>query len=126
MLKKLMLLFCVSLFALGEPALAETAPARIVGSRAHVLPDWFKQSFLNIKDDAFSARQDGRHLLIFFDLNDCPYCARSLDENFRQGDNMVFIKKNFDVVALNACFELLSDPDVEKAAQVAWDDNLKF
>lgn len=101
MLKKLMLLFCVSLFALGEPALAETAPARIVGGRAHVLPDWFKQSFLNIKDDAVSARQDGRHLLIFFDFNDCPYCARSLDENFRQGDNMVFIKKNFDVIALN-------------------------
>jgi thioredoxin-related protein len=35
------------------------------------------------------------------DLNDCPYCARTLEENFRQGDNKEYIKKNFDVIAVN-------------------------
>ncbi|MBI3547128.1 MAG: thioredoxin fold domain-containing protein [Gammaproteobacteria bacterium] len=80
---------------------AETQPGRAVGGKAHALPDWFKSSFLNFQDDVDEARKAGRHILVFMDLNDCPYCARTLDENFREGDNMEYIRKNFDVIAVN-------------------------
>lgn len=100
-MKKLMLLLCAVLLAIGGPALAEAPPGRVTGGKAHALPDWFKLSFLNFKDDVDEARRAGRQILVFMDLDDCPYCARTLDENFRQGDNMEYIRKNFDVIALN-------------------------
>jgi len=99
-MKQLLLLCCVALFAVDGWA-ADAPPGRATGGRAHALPDWFKQSFLNIREDVEEARQAGKHLLIFMDLNDCPYCARTLDENFHGGDNMAYIQKHFDVVALN-------------------------
>lgn len=100
-MKKLMLLLCAALLAINGPALAETPPGRVTGGRAHQLPDWFKSSFLNFQDEVDEARQAGRHILVFMDLNDCPYCARTLDENFRQGENASFIQKNFDAIAVN-------------------------
>lgn len=111
-MKKPMLLLCVALLTIGVSALAETPPGRATGGRAHALPDWFKPSFLNFKDEAEEARKTGRHILVFMDLNDCPYCARTLDENFRHGENMEFIRKNFDVIAVN----------VRGAGEVTWID----
>ncbi len=110
-MRKLLLLLCVALLTI-EPVPAETPPGRITGGRAHALPDWFKTSFLNFQDDVDEARQAGRHILVFMDLNDCPYCARTLDENFRQGDNMEFIRQHFDVIAVN----------VRGAGEVTWID----
>lgn len=111
-MKKLMPLLCIALLTIGVSVLAETPPGRATGGRAHALPDWFKPSFLNFKDEAQEARKTGRHILVFMDLNDCPYCARTLDENFRQGENMEFIRKNFDVIAVN----------VRGAGEVVWID----
>ena len=100
-MKKLMLLLCAALLAIDATAFAEAPAGRVTGGRAHVLPDWFKPSFLNFKDDVDEARRAGRHVLVFMDLNDCPYCARTLDENFRQGENAEYIRKHFDVIAIN-------------------------
>jgi len=100
-MKKLTLLLCMALLTINGLALAETPPGRMTGGKAHVFPDWFKPSFLNFKEEADEARRTGRHILVFMDLNNCPYCARTLDENFHQGDNMEYIKKNFDVIAIN-------------------------
>jgi thioredoxin-related protein len=100
-MKKILLLCCINLFLATGPALAEPAPGRVTGGRAHDMPGWFKSSFLNFKEDVDEARQAGKHVLIFFDLNDCPYCTRVLDENFRQGENMEFTRKHFDVIAIN-------------------------
>ena len=114
-MKKLMLLLCATLLMQGT-ALAETKPGQMTGGRAHEMPDWFKSSFLNFKDDVNDARKAGRHILVFMDLNDCPYCARTLDENFRQGDNMEFIRKNFDVIAVN----------IRGAGEVTWIDGATY
>jgi len=99
-MKQLLLTFCLAFLAIDGIA-AEAPRGTATGGRAHALPDWFKQSFLNIKEDADEARQAGKHLLVFMDLNDCPYCARTLDENFHGGDNAAFIRQHFDVVAVN-------------------------
>ena len=111
-MNKLILLLCVALLTLDGPVLAETTPGHVTGGRAHALPGWFKPSFLNFRDDVDEARKSSRHLLVFMDLNDCPYCARTLDENFRQGENMEFIRKHFDVVAVN----------IRGASEVTWID----
>jgi thioredoxin-related protein len=115
-MKSLMPLLCAALLAIGGPALAETPPGRVMGEKAHSLPDWFKTSFLNFKDDVDEARQAGRHVLVFMDLNGCPYCARTLDENFHQGENMEYIRKHFDVIAVN----------IRGAGEVTWIDGATY
>ncbi|MBI3523041.1 MAG: thioredoxin fold domain-containing protein [Betaproteobacteria bacterium] len=115
-MKKLLLLLYVFQLALSAPSFAATAPGRATGGQAHVLPGWFKSSFLNFKDEVDEARKAGRHILVFMDLNDCPYCARTLDENFRQGGNMEFIRKNFDVIAVN----------IRGANEVVWIDQATY
>lgn len=115
-MKKLLLLLCAALLVVDGLAAAQTPPGRVSGGRAHVLPDWFKHSFLNFKDEVNEARQSGRHILVFMDLNDCPYCARMLDENFHQGENKPYLQKNFDVIAVN----------IRGDAEVTWIDGTTY
>ena len=97
-------------------AQTETKPGSMTGGKAHVSPDWFKSSFLNFKEEADEARRTGRHILVFMDLNNCPYCARTLEENFHQGDNREYIKKNSDVIAIN----------IRGAGEVTWIDKTVY
>ncbi|OGI47049.1 MAG: hypothetical protein A2637_03685 [Candidatus Muproteobacteria bacterium RIFCSPHIGHO2_01_FULL_65_16] len=115
-MKRLVLLLCAALLAIGGPALAEPPAGRVTGGKAHSLPDWFKSSFLNFQDEVDEARRAGRHILVFMDLNDCPYCARMLDENFHRGANMEYIRKHFDVIAVN----------VRGAQEVTWIDGATY
>ena len=65
------------------------------------LPGWFKQSFLEIPVDIQDAQTHGKKLLVFFHLDDCPYCAYLLKENFTEGPNRERIEAKFDVIAIN-------------------------
>jgi thioredoxin-related protein len=115
-MSKVKLLLVAALLAITGPTLAETQSGHATGGKAHVLPDWFKQSFLNFKEEVDEARQAGRHVLVFMDLNDCPYCARTLEENFHQGENMAFIQKHFNVIAVN----------IHGDAEVTWTDGATY
>lgn len=88
------------MLAASGPAGTATPPERLKPV-AYTLPQWFKASFLDIRQDVAEARQRGRHLMIFLHLDDCPYCARLLEENFVSGDNHDFIRQHFDVIAMN-------------------------
>ena len=74
---------------------------RITGGNNYTLPGWFKKSFLDLKEDLNQAKARNRHLIVFMHLDDCPYCARFLNENFREGGNRAFMENHFDVVPLN-------------------------
>jgi len=100
-MKHLFAALALALFVSGIPAPAGAATGKITGGRQYDLPSWFKVSFLELKDDLKEANAGGRQLLLFLHLDDCPYCARTLDENFREGANKEFIQKHFDVIALN-------------------------
>lgn len=65
------------------------------------LPSWFKQTFLEIPVDIQDAQTRGKKLLIFFHLDDCPYCAHLLQDNFTEGVNREKIEGKFDVIAIN-------------------------
>ena len=89
------------LFALSVPLQADTPRGKLMGGVSHAMPGWFKTSFMNFPDDVKEASAAGKHVLVFLRLEECPYCARMLEENFRQGPAKEFIQKNFDVVAVN-------------------------
>ncbi len=78
-----------------------TSPGKLIGVRAFNHPDWFKQSFLDIEEDIQETAQAGKQLILFFEMNGCPYCARLLEENFAQEPTQSFIREHFEVIALN-------------------------
>jgi thioredoxin-related protein len=90
---------------LSHAALAQESetPVRgtIRGGAPHEAPGWFKDSFLEIQEDAQEAGEADKHLMLFFQLNACPYCDRMLTESFEADPNMSYIQQHFDVIAIN-------------------------
>ncbi len=64
-------------------------------------PAWFKNSFLDLREDVDEARQAGRRLLLYFYQDGCPYCAKLLKDNLSQPDIVERMRRGFDVIAIN-------------------------
>lgn len=65
-------------------------------------PDWFKLSFLDMKEDITEAREGGKKgLVLYFGMEKCPYCKALLEVNFSKKDISIYTQENFDVVALD-------------------------
>ncbi len=79
---------------------AATAAGRITGGVEYEPPEWFKESFLEIAEDVDEAKEAGKHVMLFFHLNGCPYCARTA-EFFDQESIRSILQKDFDSIAIN-------------------------
>lgn len=85
-----------------SPLYAETTTeGKVVGGVEHEMPDWFKESFLEIQEDTQEAAAANKQVMLFFHLNNCPYCAKMLDDNFLQPPLKTYIQEHFDVIAIN-------------------------
>lgn len=85
---------------MGAAALAaDKAELRGVGH--FEVPGWFKQSFLELPEDAAEAAKSGKWLLLYFGQEGCPYCAELFNNNFSQQHIVEYTQKNFDVIELN-------------------------
>jgi thioredoxin-related protein len=94
----------LSLVAAAWPvAAADTppAPGKITGIKRAQHPEWFKHSFLDIREDVSEAAQAGRHVILFLELDGCPYCYKMIEENFRNAPYADFLRQRFDVIALD-------------------------
>ncbi len=105
-----LLLAGLLLLAAGHLA---AAPGKVTGARISEFPDWFKESFLEIAEDAGEAAREGRHLILFMHLEGCPYCFRMLEENFKSPPNEEFVRRHFDVIQIN----------IKGDREVAFDEN---
>jgi thioredoxin-related protein len=84
----------------AEPA----APARMgiyYGAKTTEYPAWFKDSFLDMKEDIAEARKNGKRVIMIFTQNGCPYCAALVERNLSQREIEATMKEKFDVVAVN-------------------------
>jgi len=72
---------------------------RVIGGLAHQMPGWFKESFLDLAEDAQEADEAGKHVILFMSLNGCPYCTKMLNKVF-EGDKE-YISANFDTIGIN-------------------------
>ena len=87
--------------AVAGLAVAAEDPAALKAGVPYTLPEWFKPSFLDFRQDVAEARKQGKQVMVFFHLDNCPYCARMLKDNFTSGANHDFIRKHFEVIAVN-------------------------
>ena len=104
-----MLLLAVSTTARGEQG-------KILGEVSYTLPSWFKESFLEIREDVDEARQQDKHVMLFMHIDRCPYCTRMIQEDFARSELVEYIQANFDVIALN----------IRGDREVAWDENTRY
>lgn len=64
-------------------------------------PAWFKESFLDLREDVKEASQSGRRVMLYFYQDGCPYCAKLLQDNFGQKTIADKTRQHFDVIAMN-------------------------
>ena len=96
------LLLCVAMGLMPAAAAppAELGPA-LVNPGYHEQPAWFKQSFLDIREDVQEAADAGKRVILYFYQDGCPYCKKLLEVNFGLRDIVDRTRRHFDVVAIN-------------------------
>jgi thioredoxin-related protein len=90
-----------SLFFVAGTNAAEEKEGKFFGAAETEYPAWFKDSFLDLRDDLSEADQAGRRLVVLFVQNGCPYCHALIERNLAQKDIEQIMRKNFDVVVIN-------------------------
>jgi thioredoxin-related protein len=98
-MRKVLLLVALCAFVLPFGAHAEKAPLK--GTGQYTIPEWFKDSFLDLREDAASAGKSGKRLLVFFGQEGCPYCATLINNNFSQMTIVTYTRQHFDSIEIN-------------------------
>lgn len=74
---------------------------RFIGAMPTIYPDWFKNSFLDFREDIDEAAAGGKRVIILFHQDGCPYCNALVERNLTQRDIEQLLREKFAVVALN-------------------------
>ena len=83
-------------------ACAVVAPARAADAAGEIqVPGWFKNTFLDLRDDIREASAAKKRVMIYFGQNGCPYCARLMEVNFRNPDIVAKTRRHFDAIEIN-------------------------
>lgn len=63
-------------------------------------PDWFKLSFLHLREDLQEAIEaDKQGIIVYFGQQNCPYCKQLMTVNFGKSDIVTYARKHFDFIA---------------------------
>lgn len=75
-------------------------------------PSWFKQSFLDLRQDLLEAGRAGKHgIMILFSIRGCAYCKMMVDRSIKDPGIEAALRGHFDVVHLDIHSQLeLKDP----------------
>jgi len=66
----------------------------------HVQP-WFKNTFLDLREDMDDATKEGKQLVIVWEQKGCPYCREMHRVNLRIPEIVKYIRANFNIIQLN-------------------------
>lgn len=84
---------------------AEPKPAHkhgtYFGGKATEYPSWFKESFLDLREDIREAEKADKRVMLMFTQDNCPYCNLLVERNLAQRGIEETLKKKFDVIAIN-------------------------
>jgi len=92
------MLLSLSLFAAESQ---EQLSEGMVNPGYHEKPSWFKESFLDIREDIEEATAENKRVLLYFYQDGCPYCEKLLRDNFSDREIAAYSQQKFDVIAIN-------------------------
>jgi thioredoxin-related protein len=69
-------------------------------------PEWFKHSFLDLREDLAEAKAQGRRLAIYFGQRHCAYCQALMEVNFGQEDIVEYTRRHFEIVPIDIWSDL--------------------
>jgi len=95
--------FALLLWLAAGPAVSATAQPAPFDPSPHAIeiPRWFKETFLDFREDIREAATEGKRLLVYFGQDGCPYCKRLMQVNFGQKDLVEKTRRHFNAVAIN-------------------------
>ena len=65
-------------------------------------PDWFKLSFLDLREDIEEVRESGKQgLMIYFGQKYCAYCKQLLETDLEAEDIQAYVREHFDVIGVD-------------------------
>ncbi|MGM0595282.1 MAG: thioredoxin family protein [Pseudomonadota bacterium] len=89
-------------------------------------PDWFKASFLDLREDVAEAAAEDKQLLLYFYQDGCPYCEKLINTNFAQRDIVEKTREHFDLIAINMWGDAtVTDLQGNEVSEKAFSRNLK-
>jgi len=65
------------------------------------IPAWFKETFLDVREDVRDAAAEGKRVLLYFGQDGCPYCRELMRVNFSEKDIVKKTRRYFNAVAIN-------------------------
>jgi thioredoxin-related protein len=95
------------------------ALALILGAppaRANEIPEWFAETFLDLREDVAEAAKQGRRVMYYFWLEGCPYCEKMEKGTFRDPAIAERMREELVAVAIN----------VRGDREVTWADGAKL
>ncbi|NDP47334.1 MAG: thioredoxin fold domain-containing protein [Sulfuriferula multivorans] len=106
MIRRLPALLALFTAFLSSPLHAEDPKADVkmgayYGGKSAEYPAWFKNSFLNLKEDIADAHKSGKRVMLMFTQDNCPYCSALVERNLSQRQIETTLKEKFDVIAIN-------------------------
>ncbi len=65
-------------------------------------PDWFKLSFLDLREDIAEVREAGKQgLILYFGQKYCAYCKQFLEVDLEAGDIQAYLRQHFDIIGID-------------------------
>lgn len=97
------LLLSVLAFMCIAPAYAARTEAPTLNPSPHAIdiPSWFRETFLDLREDIREAAKDNKRLMVYFGQDGCPYCRELMRTNFSDKSIADKTRRRFDAVAIN-------------------------
>lgn len=65
-------------------------------------PDWFKDSFLDLREDLQQAKADGKKgIALYFGQENCAYCKALMEINLARPDIVKYVRDNYEIITLD-------------------------
>lgn len=97
------LLTIVIAWACANPVAAAQPVSAVLDPNPHAIdiPSWFKETFLDFREDIREAVKAQKRLMIYFGQDGCPYCRELMRVNFSQKAIADKTRRHFDAIAFN-------------------------
>jgi thioredoxin-related protein len=70
--------------------------------REIIHPEWFKDSFLDLREDLDDAVQEGKKgIALYFGQEHCAYCKALMEINFTKPDIVKYFREHYDIISLD-------------------------